>query len=381
MPTFDASGAPDTAIAALEAAFSQGDRYCFDDRPRVGVFGSGMPETLVKAAGACPVHVEFGMAEAEAGTSGIDAVLEPFLDSAVCVFLQRFARGDFADLRGIIFARDDAPALVAYQYATEWVRQGRAPAGSPPLFLWNLVHTDTAATRRFNQVQADKLFGFFEAIGLERPEAEKIATAAAHERARANALLQLNAARERGLGAATAIRWRNAGRFMPAELHAKLLEAVLADPQPASNQSPARLAVIGSPFLSVRSYAALDALGTVACDLQPWGDMWPGSGNGCETLEELLVATSADWSCNRIVPTSAFREGIIDRTAAAGCDVVICQLAQTDDTIGWEVPALAAAFAARGTAFVNLGFRDPEPGEPWLEAAAKAISAALEARR
>src|SRR5690606_1550787 len=103
--------------------------------------------------------------------------------------------------------------------ATEWVRQGRANSAVPPLFLWNLVHTDTEPARHFNRVQADKLFGFFEAIGLRRPEPAEISAATADEQMRAASLLKLAEAREQGVPAAIAMRLRNAGRFMPAAKH------------------------------------------------------------------------------------------------------------------------------------------------------------------
>lgn len=380
MPKIDASSASDAARAELETAFAQRDRYLTGERTRVGIFGNGMPTALVEAAGACAVHVELAEVTTGGG-SPIDVVIEPFLDASVSTFLNRFSRGEFADLQGIIFARDDAPALIAYQYAIEWVRQGRANSAVPPLFLWNLVHTDTEPTRHFNRVQADKLFGFFEAIGLRRPGPAQISAAIADEKMRAASLVKLSEAREQGVPAAQALRLRNAGRFMPASKHDELLKAALSliEKTPAAGRP--RIGVIGSPLLSLKTYDMFDRLGVVTCDLQPWGDVWPGNFGDAKDLDELLVSTAADRSCHRIVPSEAYRQAILEATANAGCDVVICQLAQTDDTIGWEVPALAEAFSSRGTAFVNLGFRDPEPDEAWLADAAAAISAALGARQ
>src|SRR5690606_2548143 len=101
----------------------------------------------------------------------------PFVDEEVRNFLVRLMRGEFAGLAGIIFSRDDAPALVAYQYASEWIRQDRERGPTPPLFLWNLVHANTRPVADFNRIQADKLFDFLETIGLSRPTDRSLANA------------------------------------------------------------------------------------------------------------------------------------------------------------------------------------------------------------
>lgn len=380
MPTSSLPSVENDAASLLDQAFSLRDRYSPGDFPCVGVFGAGAPETLIAASGACPIHVEFGTAEDGLSTA-IDDVIEPFVDAEVRLFLNRLVRGDFADMRGIIFARDDAPAMIAYQYANEWLRQRRVHGGIPPLFLWNLVHTDTAPVRQFNQVQAQKLIAFLESVGLWRPTAAGLAKAAEVCQARDTALQDLAARRASGLSAVTAMRWRNAGRFMTAKAHAEHLERALSQLLPSPPIDRPLIGIVGSPLLSERAYAMFDKIGVVAADLHPWGDVWPGAGALAATLDDCLVAIAADPSCHRIVPTSAYREALLAQTATAQCDVVICQLAQTDDTIGWDVPALSAALAARGTAFVNLGFRDPEPDGAWLEEAAAKITSALEARR
>ena len=113
------------AAATLERAFAQHDGSSDDARlPRIGLFGNGVPETLIAAAGAVPVHLSFGIATT---THAIASIIEPFVDEEVRNFLIRLMTGAFSDYRGIVFSRDDAPALIAYHYASEWIRQiGRA---------------------------------------------------------------------------------------------------------------------------------------------------------------------------------------------------------------------------------------------------------------
>lgn len=366
-----------SAGAVLDKAFERRDSFRPDaPLPRIGIFGNGVPETLIAAAGALPVHLSMGRPDEG---SGIDAVIEPFVDEEVRIFLNRLMNGAFADCRGIVFARDDAPALIAYQYATEWVRQGRAGEGVPPLFLWNLVHTATPAVERFNAIQAEKLFDFLEAAGLSRPTPQAIAEAAQAECARRDALTRLHAKTGTALSGLTALRWRNAGRFMPAMEHAQLLDAALSRTD-GTSPGGLRLGVVGSPLACTATYAMLEKFGPIVCDLQPWGSVWPGPGNAESTMAGILRATAADPSCPRITPSTAHRAAMVAALAEAGCELVVCQLAQTDDTFGWEIPALAADLAAKGIGFVNLGFRDAEPDETWRGRAERLIATALENR-
>lgn len=369
-----------SASALLDAAFEQRDGYrSASAAPRVGVFGNGFPEVLVGATGAVPVHVNFGMSKAEfPSADSIAEVIEPFVDGEVRLFLLRLMDGDFADYRGIVFARDDVPALIAYQYATEWIRQGRAHAKVPPLFLWNLVHTASAPVRCFNQVQAGKLFDFLASIGLPRPDEASIAAASASEQSRRTHLVALE--RAETVPGSVALRWRNAGRFMAATDHARLLAEALAQPPVAADEAPAaRLAIVGSPLASVATLAVFERFGRVVADLQSWGQVWPGRDAG-PSVETILTVAAADPFCPRITPANAHRQALVAAVIAAGCDMVICQLAQTDDTFGWEIPALQADLTAEGIGFLNLGFRDAEPDHNWLDHAAGLIAAALEAR-
>jgi hypothetical protein len=365
-----------SAAAALERANQQQEDWSkATSLRRIGIFGNGMPETLIAAAGGLPVHVSLGRT---ASKHPIDAIIEPFVDEEVRHFLIRLMKGDFAGFAGIVFARDDAPAMTAYQYSNEWIRQDRERGPTPPLFLWNLVHTDTPPVQHFNRIQAEKLFAFLESVGLARFNGSALAEAAGAEGRRADALAQLQNAVGLTLSGTTAATWRNAGRFMGADDHAGLLTHALASgaETPAQNR---RIGIVGSPLACPRTYAMIEQFGTVVSNQQNFGQMWPGPGNAKASLDELLAATAADASCVRITPTSAYRAALVQNLVEAKCALVICQLAQTDDTFGWEIPALFAELAAHGIVCVNLGFRDANPDARWLERASGLISQALEA--
>ncbi|MCP8882104.1 hypothetical protein NIM87_01155 [Devosia sp. XJ19-1] len=355
----------------LESACAAADRLGDSESlPRIGLFGLGVPEGLVAAAGSVCIHVNFG---ASPDNEPMRDVIEPFVDHEVRVFLNRFALGDFNGLAGVVFARDDAAALTAYQYATEWVRQGRAPVGTPPLFLFNLVHSRTVAAQKFNRIQCDKLVNFLVRVGLDRPGDAAMSAMAALSRRR-DGLLQA----ARAVPGALTTQWRNAGRFMSVAAHTELLERAVADFDRAERAGP-RLGLVGSAVDDPGFLAMLDRVGVLVADLQAYGQFWPGAWEQKADIEAMLDVLSGDPSCPRIVPPQNHRQSLVDRVVAAECDLVVCQLAQTDDTFGWELPALKAALAAHGIRFVHLGFRDHRPDADWLAGAEQKLVQALEA--
>ncbi len=361
----------EVARRALDDAFAMADEFLGDSSgSAVGLFGNGLPETLISAHGVRPVHVNFGQAP---NAAPMDEFIEPFVDIEVRIFLNRFAAGAFDGLRGIVFARDDAAALTAYQYATEWVRQGRSSGRPPRLFLFNLVHATTAPVAAFNRVQLQKLQAFLADLGFAAPSKEATAqavSAASRRRALLDGLVAI-------ADPATSSRWRNAGRFMATERHAQLLELALVGMNTPSASSP-RLALVGSPIAAPAFFRMLARFGELVCDLQAFGHQWPGAWETQTDIDKLLATLAADPFSPRISPPQVHRKALVDAIIAASSDLVICRLAQTDDTFGWEVPRLAADLAERGIGFVNLGFCDPSPDADWLDDAGRKISSALE---
>lgn len=343
------------------------------DTPIVGVFGNGAPETLIAASGATPVHVNFGRLD-QAAPGAMDAVIEPFVDPEVRIFLNRFADGAFDGFAGIVFVRDDAPALTAYQYALEWVRQGSVRGATPPLFLLNTIHAATAPVRTFNRMQIEKLMDFLAGIGLPRIGDGELAQQARHASRRHKALAATSGSAE------DAMMFRIAGRFLPMQRHAQLLEEAMDQTGPTDAGSGVRLGIVGSPLFSERAYTTFGKYGPIVCDLQPFGQIWPGDWEEAETVETMLELLAGDAFCHRISPPNRYRERVVEALVAARCELVLCQLAQTDDTFGWDIPELSRQLDDRGIGFVNLGFRDAHPDDAWLARAGKLIARAAEAR-
>ena len=365
----------DEAIAALETTFAR-KRPPAETGRMVGVFGNGLPAALPTALGFVPIDVK--MAPEDELTDHAIAIipyLEPFIDDYARIFLHRLFSGRFDDLHAIVFCRDDAAALVAYQYALELKRQGIGRTPCPRLLLWNLVHRESQPASAFNLAQAKKLG---EELSADASYAE-LPSAAADETARRTALSALDDLRKadrKSISATQAFVWRNAGRYLPASDHGRLLElACKAAARWPKSKSAQRIGLIGSPVDSTAFHAMLDEVGNVVTDLQPFGEAWPGPTGG-ETVVAMLQAEAGDRLCPRFEPATAYRDAIIDRCVADRCDLVVAQLDQNDDSVGWDLPSLERSLRDHGIPLVNLGFRDHRPDAAWLRSASETIAAA-----
>ena len=373
---------PQQAIAALDAAFAtkrpprNGDRL-------VGVFGNGLPAALLPSMGFSAVDVKMSPeAELSVCTPEIEPYVEPFVDDYARVLLHRLFAGMLDDLHAIVFCRDDASALVAYQYALEFRRQNIVRRPAPKLLLWNMVHRASEPAAAFNALQVKKLRADLGAPASSGSFEHDLQAAFANERTRRAALAKLDELRKADRPAITAIEgfvWRNAGRNLDAEVHADLLAHACCATE--SRQEPPlrrRMGLIGSATDSVTLFAMLECHGAVVSDLQPFGEVWPGpSGEG--TLAGILEAEASYPLCPRAEPSALHRDAIIARCVADRCEIVVSQLDQNDDSVGWDLPSLARAFGEHGIKLVNLGFRDHRPDQAWLEAASQIIRAEVEA--
>ncbi|MEX1216111.1 2-hydroxyacyl-CoA dehydratase [Saccharospirillum sp.] len=359
------------AITQLEAAFAHKARPAVTEeataRPWVGCFGNGIPEVLLAAAGCRVVDVK-SVPEPESNDrhEGINQFIEPFLDDYTQLFLNRLANGWLNHLTAIVFSRQDAAALVAYQYALEYQRQGYTEHPFPALLLWNAEQGSTAAVLRFNQHQADKLVSQLVSLGDRQPDDAAIATAIEHHRSRCLALEELTAAQceqRPRLTGLDAFRWRNAGRYLEAEQFQALLRAALSGRESKPVRTGKRLGLVGSATDSEALYRVLDSVGILVADLQPFGRIWPGPVEGVTDSDSLLQAMARDPFCPRGHSSIDMINALADACAEARCDAVIAQMDQNDDTFGWDLPSLQQALTERGIPVINLGFRDFRPDE------------------
>jgi hypothetical protein len=366
------------AAARLDARFAAGWRGLADEgNPLLGVFGDSFPHALGRACGFAVADAGFPLADGPpARVPAVEPLVEPFVDWRTQEFLHRLFAGEMDGFAAVVFSRDDAAAHVAFLYAREIVRQGIAKA-KPVLLLFNLVHRDGAAAEAFNRGEAERVSAQLHSLGGAMPDARAIAAELDAERRRSDALDGLAGAMAAGaIDGTRAWRWRNAGRFMAPPDHAALLEAVLAS-APVRPMPPAlRMGLIGAPIGDEAIYTLAGRFGAVVADPHPLGQAWPVRCDG-DGLDDLLAATAASALHPRAVPAAAHRNAIANACVDTGCDIVLAQLDDHDDSFGWDLPALRTELAAEGVPLVDLGFHAGRPGAEWLDAGARAIATAL----
>ncbi|MBF9033723.1 hypothetical protein HKCCE2091_05680 [Rhodobacterales bacterium HKCCE2091] len=354
---------PGRAADMLERAFARGAAGAGDGPGRVGLFGDGVPLALVAAAGGVALDVKLAPPDPVPLHPAVAAVVEPFVDTFAARFLHRLAAGAYDGFAVLVFARDDAAALVAYQYAAELRRQGALPPG-PPLHLWNLVHTDSAPAHAFNMTEAARLRAALSAH-LDATGAPSLAEALAQEDVRRAALARLDAA---SVSARVAHVWRNAGRYLSPLVHAEALDAALAEEPRIEGD---RIGLVGS---AIGTAALHDLIDRPVRDLTPTGACWPGPAPATPDLEAVIRAAATDPLHPRAAPAGRHRAALVDRLA--GCAAVVAQCAEHEEAFGWDIPPLREALAARGIPLIDLGLRPEPPDEAWLGAARARLAAA-----
>lgn len=357
-----------TALEEMLQAFERrADGMRAEGAPMVGLFGDGLPEALIHAAGARPVEVKAPpLADATAGPlrPEVSEIAEPFLDDFSARFLHRLAAGAFDHMALLVFARDDVAAQAAYQYATEMRRLGMLPSTGPCLHLWSLLHTEGAAAQRFNRTELDRLETALHKVTGQGIDAQALADAQAREARRMTSMARL-------AGHAQAFMLRNAGRWLDAAHHADLLDS-LPTPAVAGGR---RIGIVGTACdLPVLQELAQE-LGHVAADLTPYGDLWPGNHAGPALAGDLIDQVATHPLHLRANPASKFDQALAE--GLRDCDLVLAAVDRNDDGFGWDLPALTALCEARGTPLVMLGFRPFRPDTAWRDAARKKIAEVL----
>ncbi|MBF9030949.1 hypothetical protein HKCCE3408_11140 [Rhodobacterales bacterium HKCCE3408] len=357
---------PESAAERLERAFAAKAEGAVMDAPRIGIFGDGLPDALVTAAGAVPLDIK-ASPDGVRPDPRVAPFVEPFMDRFAAGFLHRLAAGAFDGFAGLVFARDDTAGLTAYQYALELRRIGILPDG-PPLHLWNLLHTDSAPVHRFNMSEAARLDAFLSDT-TGHGFREGLEHALEVESRRLDAVERLALA---GLPARTEFTWRNAGRWLGPEDHAGLIADAIGAAT-ASSPGPV-IGLIGSASIDPALYDMLDRIGRLSVDLQPYGHVWPAAHAGGPDLDGLIRAVATNPLHPRAAPAGCYRAALTERLA--NCDVVVAYCAPHEETLGWDLPSLSAALAAKGVPVVDLGFLPANPHDDWLAAAEARIRAA-----
>lgn len=165
------------------------------------------------------------------------------------------------------------------------------------------------------------------------------------------------------------MRWRNAGRYLGAGEHARLLEAGVAASAGRTPRGGARIGLVGSPTADGWLYDLIEEAGTIVADPHPYGLAWPPPvpPAGPTSLDAILRAATCNALDPRSLPVAAHRRAVVDACVAARCDLVVFQLDEHDDCFGWDLPAIRDSLEEAGIAAVDLGFRPGWDDPDWRE--------------
>lgn len=342
----------------------------------VGVFGDDVPLSLLSALNIRPVCVKAAAETHSATPEWLEDYLEPFMDEYAQSFLSRLANEEFQHLGCLIFCRDDAAAFTAYQYAKELYRQKLLPDTLPPLYLWNLTHTDSQAVHHFNCKQLDKLNHFLQSLtnhsGEQAILAEDALKAVLEEQQQhQQAIDRLHAACHQKHPCITgnqAFQWRNAGRWLDRKTHTQWLNEALDTSENTRHPTQTRrIALVGGAVIDTRIYSLIETLGTIVCEQHLFGELWPNNAGLHDNMPSMIRSIATDTRHPRSAPPKNFPTTVLQEIENRSCDLVVIQCSLNDDSFGWEVPRMCKALDKRSITHVNLGFCPTYPDKAWFE--------------
>ena len=168
----------------------------------------------------------------------------------------------------------------------------------PRLFLWNLLHTKSAATAAFNAAELARLSAHLSAV-LEKTLDDGLLHDAVEAEARRAEVLQALPS-----GGVDAFAARNAGRWMTPEEHCELLDSL---PQ----SSGPRIVLVGTSCDIPVLHEVCCKHGQVTADLQDYGRVQPCATTACELLED---------DCRRRACAACCSARTIHRARCIPCD-------------------------------------------------------------
>ena len=313
------------------------------DRGMVVISWPSVPVELVRAAGFAPVFARGSAAP----TPAANRVLEPDLfPTRLHQLVEAALDGRLADVAAIVVPRSSDPDYKCFLYLRELERRGIV-TGLPPVWLFDLLHSDGADTQAYNAERARNLLAHLAALSGRRPgPADLRREIAAANRARA-ATRRLNSLRADAPLIAGADLLPLLGAFWQLEpaRYASLAEAAadsLIDRPPLEGP---RVLLAGAPVDSAVQHAAIEAEGAVVvAELSPFGS--GGASADIEVTGDPFTTLAEHYRRESIaarMPVKALMHKLDD--ALRGVDAVFLSLPPDDATFGWDYPRVRELLA------------------------------------
>jgi hypothetical protein len=349
----------DELCAGFDEPFWALGRDAARDRETIVVSWPSVPVELVRAAGFMPVFAR----GCHLPTPAADRVLEPALfPNRLHQLVDAALTGRLRDVAAVVLPRSSDPDYKCFLYLRELVRRGVSPA-SPPVLLFDVLHSDDAAARAYNADRARALFAQLASLAHRHREPEDLPRAIASvNRARA-AARRLNALRVGTPRIAGADALPSLGAFwqIEPERYASLANAAADSVTGRAALEGPRVLAAGAPVDGTTLHAAIEAEGAVVvAELSPFGS--GGTGADVETADDPFAALAVHCACQSIdarmpVKTLMRRlDGLL-----AGVDAVVISLPPDDASFGWDYPRARELLARRSIPHAVLA-ADPACG-------------------
>jgi benzoyl-CoA reductase/2-hydroxyglutaryl-CoA dehydratase subunit BcrC/BadD/HgdB len=306
--------------------------------PVVGITSNTVPWELIRAAGFFPVMQR----PAQGATPAADEFMETnVFPERIRQIFECAVSGEWSFLRAIILSRTSEQEYKLFLYLREVAREG-ARNGMPPVFLYGLLHSQSAETRAFGISRTEELKRQLEEIAGHPIAAQTIAEAISESnaaRAAVRRLLDLRNGAPR-INGAEALPLIGAYRFMGCADYAKLATEAVEILERREPLPGARLIVKGASLDHIRLQAAIESHGAIVVAEDDW---WGTRSVGSDISEDGDALTAVfehyylDEPSPRVFPPDAADRWFESRVRD-GVGGVVFYLPSEDCVLGWDYP-------------------------------------------
>ncbi len=306
--------------------------------PVVGFTSNTVPWELIRAAGFFPVMLR----PPQRATPAADEFMEKNVFQArIRQIFESAVSGEWSFLRAIILPRTSEQEYKLFLYLHEVGREGSRD-GVPPVYLYDLLHSQSAETHAYGMSRTEELKRQLEEIAAHPIRVRDLGEAVSESNAARAAVRSLlnhrkGTPRLRGTEALPLI---GAYWFMGRTAYAKLATeaaGVLERRKPLLGQ---RLIIKGAPLDHVRLHAALESHGAIVlAEDDWWGTRSVGadiSSDG-DALKAIFEHYYLDAPSPRVFPPDAADHWFESRVRE-DVDGVVFYLPPEDYVLAWDYP-------------------------------------------
>lgn len=306
--------------------------------PVVGLTSNTVPWELIRAAGFFPVMLR----PAQRATPAADEFMEKNVFKArIRQIFESAISGDWSFLRAIILPRTSEQEYKLFLYLHEVGREGSRD-GVPPVYLYDLLHSQSAETHAYGLSRTEELKRQVEEIAGHQIGTPQIVAAIAESNAARVAVRRLLNLRQGAprLSGTEALPLIGPYWFMARAEYAKLATeaaGVLVRGKPLQG---ARIIVKGAPLDHVHLHAAIESHGAIVVAEDDW---WCTRSVGADInsdgdpLRAIFEHYHLDAPSPRVFPLDAADRWFESRVRE-GVDGVVFYLPPEDYVLGWDYP-------------------------------------------